>query len=105
MHLFQRLSVVVQGALSLSGLWPDASHLGSLSDSVQDLHGSGGLTGNISPEHVPYGINEAPTQGPAIWKTVDEMPTDVEYDFIIVGGKLFENFERLGFYLFTCFVT
>jgi hypothetical protein len=78
--LFHRFSIIIQGILSFGGFWPDSSRWESLSNSVQEFHVFGSVNGLGDPPR-SYG------SGPAIWTSIEQLPKDTEYDFIIVGGE------------------
>jgi hypothetical protein len=87
MNLFHRFSIIIQGVLSFGGLWPDSSRWDSFSNSVKDVHDFGSA-GGLGDPPASYGSGHHFQEGgPAIWTSVEDLPEDVEYDFIIVGGE------------------
>jgi hypothetical protein len=80
--------MIAQGLLSLGGLWSDLNLWSNLMSVVQD----GGTGCNSFLEHFPgsYGFGHrlyGGGRGPVVWKSVEELPRSLEYDFIIVGGE------------------
>jgi choline dehydrogenase len=58
---------------------------------MQDVQGSSGAIGETPLEHFPesYGFgSQLHGGGPHVWKSVEELPDDIEYDFVIIGGEL-----------------
>lgn len=86
--------MAIRGVLSLDGLGFDLGRWGSLPNFMQVVQQNVGNWGYIAPERsFEYGFGLPEHGEPVVWNSVEELPRDVQYDFIIIGGKSFDSLQ------------